>query len=1066
MTMRNDTPATSRRQRGFTLAEVTVATAVLVVVIVGALMLYDRGNRVFKESNESAEMQQNARIAYDRMIADLRMAGFDYMRGGAIPAASVPTPWVANRQYAAGTVVTPVVPNGNIYRCMSNGTSGGVEPAWPSGSTTVNDNTTTWVKSGGIPSQQPDEQIEYINSAAITVRANYDYSQQQAGDGDHGRETALESTQFPIVTTGNDEIVTYALVSSNAAANTQSVQFFADINSSGTPTRRSYAGGTAERQITIPNVDLTNNNPPYTLNRYTLSPTGEVVTTALAENIRSLNFFYYSDTAGRTPLLDNNGAYTPNTILGLGQFNPNTANTPILQRLYRGRIRSIRVRLVGMNEIPDAKYQDTDTINGIVTTDATVTGTAAVPVVDTVSGTYGPNACANCTMKNYRKMSIDTLVVPRNLGLRGMIQTEDQPPTAPTITSVCVGFCGVAVVTWNTNTNQQNANYVVTYDTNANGSFSGSSASTIGTSIAVDLTQQDRSATYSFRVRAYNSAGSALSNVVTASIQNGTTPGPVTSIVASGGSGSPVSGLAGKVRLTFTAPTTYTGTGASCTPNGTPPATPFMREVKGFRIYRGTSAGFTADASSQIVDENASGTSAPANDGYGNYTYDDNTVANCGNYYYRVQAVEWCAAAAAENIANNVSTALGAITPANGSNAINGAPSTSGTPQVPPNVTIDAPNSSCSVSLNTCSIRVTWSKVTQDTNNNPVTVGTYEVEREQWLPGAPTPVATTTATVSGAVAGSTVTYNDTTAQEHAVSSVKYYYKYRVRAMQVSPCAPSGWSAQVQYPPPCTFSGSVIVETGATTGDGLTAGTAWSMNAGDTFQVTPPGGQSFTQVTMDVFNGNTAVASYTTTSSPASFSWQDQTPGTTYRILFTMTNNASPPCTQQLTRYVVQETPPGCTLNTLGAPTNDATVLTLAATPAYTLKLKLVNTASEAINLTSMDFTWTQPSRIAWDRITFPSGGFITLTGATTPATFTQTLNPRPVTLAASDVTVPANSTIILTLNFSKTNGNPSMTANTISNVCVKYTRASVIGQTFLCRIVPGAGAGNPFTSCN
>jgi hypothetical protein len=662
-------------------------------------------------------------------------------------------------------------------------------------------------------------------------------------------------------------------------------------------------------------------------------------------------------------------------------------------------------------------------------------------------------------------MTVDTLVVPRNLGLRGMIQTEDQPPTAPTITSVCVGFCGVAVVTWNPNSNQPNANYVVTYDTNANGSFSSSSASVIGTSIAVDLTQANRSATYSFRVRAYNSAGSALSQVVTASIQNSTTPGPVQNIIGSGGAGSPLTAMAGRVRLQFSSPVAFTGGTPTCTPAGTAPTVPFTREIKGFRIYRGTSATFTASAANMIVDENTAGASAPVGDGYGNFTFDDTTVANCGDYYYRVQAVEWCVAAANENSTNNVNTSVGAITPANGSNAVNGKPSTSGTPQVPPNVVVDNLNSSCNVSLNTCSIRVTWSKVTQDTLGQPVTVGSYEVEREQWLPGNPLPTTTST-TVSGVSATSTITYNDTTAQEHAASSVKYYYKYRVRALQVSPCLPSGWSSQVQYPPPCSFNGSVIVQAGATTGDGLTAGTAWSMNSGDTFQVTPPAGQSFTQVTMDVFAGTTAVASFNTTSSPALFTWQDQVPGTTYRLLFTMTNNASPPCTQQLTRYVIQETPPGCTLNTLGAPTNDATVLTLAATPAYTLKLKLVNTASEALNLRSIDFTWTQPTRIAWNRITFPSGNFITLAGAATPATFTQVLSPPPVGVAVADTIIPANGTVILTLNFAKTTGNPSMTANTISNVCVKYTRASVLGQTFLCRIVPGAGAGNPFTSCN
>ena len=74
----------SRRQRGFSLAEIMVATAIMVIVIVGILMLYDRANKVFKTGNEAAELQQNVRVAYDRMVADIRMAGFDYKRGGAL----------------------------------------------------------------------------------------------------------------------------------------------------------------------------------------------------------------------------------------------------------------------------------------------------------------------------------------------------------------------------------------------------------------------------------------------------------------------------------------------------------------------------------------------------------------------------------------------------------------------------------------------------------------------------------------------------------------------------------------------------------------------------------------------------------------------------------------------------------------------------------------------------------------------------------------------------------------------------------------------------------------------
>src|SRR5205085_2589249 len=93
-------------QRGFSLAEVLVATAILVVVLVGILTLYDRANRVFKAGNEAAEMQQNVRIAYERMVSDVRMAGFDYKRGGPLLPGQTAAPWATARPYSAGTIVT------------------------------------------------------------------------------------------------------------------------------------------------------------------------------------------------------------------------------------------------------------------------------------------------------------------------------------------------------------------------------------------------------------------------------------------------------------------------------------------------------------------------------------------------------------------------------------------------------------------------------------------------------------------------------------------------------------------------------------------------------------------------------------------------------------------------------------------------------------------------------------------------------------------------------------------------------------------------------------------------
>src|SRR4051812_47093721 len=138
------------RQRGFTVAEVLTATAIFAVIFVAALMIYDRSNRVFKQGVEASEVQQNTRIAFDKMVSDLRMAGFDYDRDG------LPT-------------------NANQY-------------------------------------QQSDEQIEYANTSALTLRANLNYN----SNAQQGRETALENTAFPVVTTGNDEIVTYALASNDS----------------------------------------------------------------------------------------------------------------------------------------------------------------------------------------------------------------------------------------------------------------------------------------------------------------------------------------------------------------------------------------------------------------------------------------------------------------------------------------------------------------------------------------------------------------------------------------------------------------------------------------------------------------------------------------------------------------------------------------------------------------------------------------------------------------------------------------------------------------------------------
>ena len=87
------------RQRGMSLAEVLVASAIFTIIILAILMIYDRSNRVFKTSVESAEMQQSTRAGFDRLVSDVRMAGFDADRDG-VPNRAAAGPWQgAKRNY-------------------------------------------------------------------------------------------------------------------------------------------------------------------------------------------------------------------------------------------------------------------------------------------------------------------------------------------------------------------------------------------------------------------------------------------------------------------------------------------------------------------------------------------------------------------------------------------------------------------------------------------------------------------------------------------------------------------------------------------------------------------------------------------------------------------------------------------------------------------------------------------------------------------------------------------------------------------------------------------------------
>ncbi|HSN67873.1 MAG TPA: prepilin-type N-terminal cleavage/methylation domain-containing protein, partial [Thermoanaerobaculia bacterium] len=261
----------STRQRGYSLAEVLVATAIFTIIFIAALLIYDRSNKVFKQSVESSDMQQSTRVAFDQLASDLRMTGFDYDRDGRPFGLLGVEPWQADTDYQIGNVVQPSPPNGHAYVAIASGKSGGSPPSWPedSGDTVTEASGLKWKEKQILQYQQPDEQLEFMGATAITLRGNLDYESDAASD--NGREEDLESEYFPVVTTANDEIVTYALKSHDDSKNDDEIVFFADTF---TPRKVHPAEGEDETEVKIEGVDLSNENPPYTLYRYTLKADG------------------------------------------------------------------------------------------------------------------------------------------------------------------------------------------------------------------------------------------------------------------------------------------------------------------------------------------------------------------------------------------------------------------------------------------------------------------------------------------------------------------------------------------------------------------------------------------------------------------------------------------------------------------------------------------------------------------------------------------------------------------------------------------------------------------------
>jgi len=729
-----------RSSRGFTLAEVIVASAIFVIIIVAALLVYDRSNKVFKTSVESADMQQNSRVGFDKLVADVRMAGFDFDRDG--------IPVLAGQ------------------------------------------------------AQQPDEQIEFAGAGAITVRGNFDAELEDPGDRESGRETGdaglgiptLESTAFPIVTTENSEIVTYALVSQDASKNTSEIKFYADL---ATP-RNSKPGGSQEDEIKIDTVDTTNANPPYTLYRITIDDNKRIVRTPLAENVRSLRFGYFSDQRAQTPV-------AVAAVLGEGRYNPASPGALLPDRDTRATIRAVRIEYTGMNGQRDINYVNP------TETDTTVT-----------------------TAVNYRTYNLESDIVPRNLGLRGLVEQEVTPPEAAEITSVCIGACGLAYVQWNRPVGGPPVTaYAVVVDTNPAGSFANVTPfGNVTAGWVTAPTPLDPDQEYYFRVKSLNGYGSNTSPVFPATgnpgIQaiNTTKMEPPQAVKTTGDATS--NPQKNEVIVSWTTPkNNVSGSYVNC---GLPPSAatiPGFGEAYGYEIYRDTVSVVPVPAN-LLWDGLLTDAGAPVLDlGSGAVTYTDTTAKeNCKTYFYKLRVRERCYdPALALPVPNDEAASFSDFSAEAEGNSIAANP-----PAAPTNL-IALPASTCDSVANSCTVYLEWNQPTKDTSvpAGNIQVSSYILHRETYLSGSLVAGSEANIPVSSTPGVPTATYTDSSLAMFDGAMTPYRYFYTVSAVQCT-TNQGAFSA-----PPLIFPCATLViqpqATGILGGDG-SPGNPYLMTAGN------------------------------------------------------------------------------------------------------------------------------------------------------------------------------------------------------------------------------------------
>jgi prepilin-type N-terminal cleavage/methylation domain-containing protein len=1055
-----------RRQRGFSLAEIVVAVAVFAMIFLAVLALYDTSNKDFKSGVERSEMQQNVRVAYEKLVAEVRQAGFDYDRDG-FPSGAGGQAWQKSKVYGVGNVVSPITANGFTYTVTQQGTSGTTEPSW---STTVggitNDGTVKWRTDPGINQyQQPDEQVEFAHRRALTFRANFDYETDPidtaTGRVINGRELTLQTSQFPVVTTGNDEIVTYALRSVNGP-NPDKVEFYADV-----PDRRTHPGGRAENLVSIQNVDLCTTgvctSPPYNLIRFTLRPNGTVDDSAvIATNVREIEFTYYNDAVGTsTPL-----AFTPalaNTAgsSGGGQYNPNLVTTGAEARGRRAEIKAIRINLTGMNSSRDGRY-------------------------------INPREPVGSAARNYRTYSLESLVVPRNLGKMGVREQAEAPPGEPQLASVEVNWCGGVRVKWQappagTGATGDVDQYIVIYDVV---SPPVRFQKQVGPATEAFVDDLDPTLRYYFTVAAVNSFGTTVArNDATGDpefipatgpglqVRNKTTPEPPENLLASGGdvAGSPAI-QKNRITLSWDNPllniagqdttTCFSLTGA-CTGKSGVEVPVIAGELQKYEILRSKDPDFDPDDPDEYE---LVSTIAPnkLQVGPSASTFEDNTAVACVDYYYRIRLVERCNPPTASNNVNP-GKPYSDYYPAEGTPAIKGRAEADARPSAPTSLVaaltplqataLGIPESNTNAGF--WANYLQWTKVTTDVTTKPITVETYVITRRQmkgatvidekeWVVTDSTPASGQYFT-SGGSDNPWYRDPDELPLTDPNDGLQYQYVYTVRArLACTPELDSDESPELKIPCPYTGGAVDITAGGMADGNGLTLATAWLTDAAGSSSITatPAGTVQSVQVLLISSSSTGVINLGTKTAPPFTFGIGSSETGEIYRA-YVITKDANG-CQNIDLRFIEEGTQSGCCL---AAYADNPLVVQYSPGSSF-VDVQLENQCGNDLQIQ------TDGISIAWDKTITASGTKLVSIeyAGETGGRITQTVNDATGLVKTSLPVgarnpIRAGETVRVQLQFNTilTNAN-----SPLQTFCVSYQRAGVDLANQNCRIVPDA----------